>query len=267
MNKLERFYQSLWQKYLILCPQARSIHHLFQNEGEVLVNDHVAFRTIANSPICIDQLEPRIISLGYEYLESYHFEAKKLNARCYIHPLSPTKIFISELLHTELTIDTQNIIRQFIEQIDTTTEPDLNAGRMWQLPTFEQYQSLIQQSEYAAWVSIWGLCANHFTVYVNHLQHFDNLEQVVSRLSNQGYQLNPIGGFIKGKKSDLLIQSSTLACLIPVLFSDAGEQEVAGCYYEFAQRFSDSNGELFQGFIPSSADKIFESTNRGHAHD
>jgi hypothetical protein len=37
---------------------------------------------------------------------------------------------------------------------------------------------------------------------------------------------------------------------------------VPACYYEFARRYPIANGELYQGFIAASADKIFESTNR-----
>lgn len=39
--------------------------------------------------------------------------------------------------------------------------------------------------------------------------------------------------------------------------------EIPGCYYEFARRFPiwKDKTYLFQGFIPQSANKIFESTN------
>ena len=46
-------------------------------------------------------------------------------------------------------------------------------------------------------------------------------------------------------------------------FKDAGKQEISSCYYEFAQRFKQKDGRLFQGFVPDSADKIFESTDSG----
>ena len=40
-----------------------------------------------------------------------------------------------------------------------------------------------------------------------------------------------------------------------------GTYEVPSCYYEFARRYEDENGNLFNGFIAGSADKIFESTD------
>ena len=42
----------------------------------------------------------------------------------------------------------------------------------------------------------------------------------------------------------------------------AGESvKLPSCYYEFAKRYALPSGELFQGFVPASADKIFESTD------
>jgi hypothetical protein len=266
MPVLKIFYEELWQQYIKISPQALAIHHLFESEGEVLVNDHVAFRTFSNSTISIDHLEQQVLSLGYHYLESYHFDAKKLDARCYVHPNSPTKIFISELIWRELSASAQAIINSLINQIGVTL-PHLNAGRIWAMPSYRDYLTLLEESEYAAWLSVWGLRANHFTLFVNRFKKYSELSQVVGLLQDHGYVLNAAGGLIKGSKAELLIQSSTMADQINVLFPDAGEQKVSTCYYEFAQRFEQKDGFLFQGFVPDSADKIFESTNCGVAND
>ena len=267
MSTLTAFYQELWQQYIEISPQALAIHHLFQNEGEVLVNDHVAFRTFSNSKFSIDHLEQQITTLGYRYLESYHFETKKLDARCYVHPRSPTKIFISELLWHQLSHAAQDIIHNMMSQTIMMASPRLNAGRLWAMPTYQDYLTLLQESEYAAWLSVWGLRANHFTVFVNHLKKYSELSKVVSLLQRHGYVLNVAGGVVKGSKDQLLRQSSTMADQIMVNFSDAGEQKVSTCYYEFAQRYMNKDGVLYQGFVPESADKIFESTNSGASHD
>ena len=42
---------------------------------------------------------------------------------------------------------------------------------------------------------------------------------------------------------------------------DEGTLQIPSCYYEFALRYPMTNGELYMGFIASSADKIFESTD------
>lgn len=273
MSILETFFTKLWQQYSVISPQAVDIHQLFENEGETIVNDHIAFRTFADSHMCIDVLEDEILALGYRHLDSYQFEVKKLDARCYVHDKSPTKIFISELRWKELSEPTQTIIKDIIEQAHATLKsplieqssarisPLLSAGRLWKLPSYADYKILSDESEYAAWLSIWGLRANHFTIFVNHLTKYTELADVVTLLKARGYTLNNAGGVVKGTKADLLIQAATMADTCTVEFDDAGEQQISSCYYEFAQRFDDELGKLYQGFVPMNADKIFESTN------
>lgn len=270
MNQLDVFFDQLWQQYCAISPQAVDIHRLFEGEGEVLVNDHIAFRTFANSKISIEHLESEIFAMGYQYLDSYHFEGKKLDARCYLHDKSPTKIFISELLWQNLSEKAQGILSNIVLQADSASNlysgSLLSSGRLWELPSYADYLSLLDESEYAAWLSVWGLRANHFTLSVNHFKKYRQLPQVVELLQKQGYKLNASGGVIKGTKDDLLIQAATMADKLDVEFKDAGKQQISTCYYEFAQRFKQKNGQLYQGFVPGSADKIFESTNSGVAH-
>jgi hypothetical protein len=45
-----------------------------------------------------------------------------------------------------------------------------------------------------------------------------------------------------------------------VTFTD-GTRAIPSCYYEFARRYRLPGGELFQGFVAASADRIFESTD------
>jgi len=42
-----------------------------------------------------------------------------------------------------------------------------------------------------------------------------------------------------------------------------GKYTIPNSFYEFAKRYSMANGELYQGFIAASADKLFESTYVG----
>jgi hypothetical protein len=51
-----------------------------------------------------------------------------------------------------------------------------------------------------------------------------------------------------------------MADAIEVEFTDA-KVKIPSCYYEFALRYRLPNGDLFHGFVPASADKIFESTD------
>jgi hypothetical protein len=133
-------------------------------------------------------------------------------------------------------------------------------GNVWGTPSFEIYEKLRQESEYAAWVYVYGFRANHFTVNVNALKKFSSVEDVNQFLEKNGFKINDSGGRVKGTPEELLEQSSTMAGKLPVEFTE-GTREIPSCYYEFAKRYPDSDGKLYSGFIAKSADKIFESTN------
>ena len=118
---------------------------------------------------------------------------------------------------------------------------------------------LAKESEYGSWLYTQGFRPNHFTVSVNHLKNFNELEKLNEFLQKNNLEFNESGGIIKGSVEQGLRQSSIKASKILLNFED-GNHTVPGCYYEFAQRYK-INGELFEGFIEGSADKIFESTN------
>ena len=256
----QSFFDELWKQYQSITPQATSIHHLFESEGEVVENDHVAFRTFSDSPIDLTHLEPVLTDLGFMVFDEYQFEEKKLYAKSYVHSDFDTKIFLSELLWHELGEASQKIIKQLIHGLDPNRAYGFTDGRLWDMPSLEQYEILLKESEYAAWMSVWGLRANHFTIYVNKLNRFKQLTQVVTLLQEHGYQLNEQGGIVKGTADVGLMQCSTLADKIEVMFACGNKQAIPSCYYEFAERF-EVGGELYKGFVTSSADKIFESTH------
>jgi len=134
------------------------------------------------------------------------------------------------------------------------------SGTLWGKPNWETYLRLRDESEYAAWLYVYGYRANHFTVSVNYLKNYATMDLTNAFLKESGFKLNSSGGEIKGTPEELLQQSSTLADIVSVEFDDRVEQ-IPACYYEFALRFPDSDGKIYNGFIAKSADKIFESTN------
>ena len=107
-----------------------------------------------------------------------------------------------------------------------------------------------------------GYQANHFAVNVNALQNLGSIEEVIELGLEHQYQLNEVGGHIKGTPADLLIQASTIADQISFEFSDGIVFNIPSCFDEFAYRLADSDGELFQGLVPNNANTIFESTDR-----
>jgi hypothetical protein len=64
---------------------------------------------------------------------------------------------------------------------------------LWGLPGYTIYETLRQESEYAAWVYVYGFCVNHFTVLTNALRTFDSLKQVNDFLELNGFVLNASG--------------------------------------------------------------------------
>ncbi|WP_194436793.1 DUF1338 domain-containing protein [Vibrio fluminensis] len=259
----DTLFQSLWEDYTSrLCPSAGNVHKLLQ-EDEPLINDHIALRTFNLAPVELEVLAKPFLALGYQEAGDYLFEAKKLVAKHYQHP-DPTqpKVFISQLKVEECSTQLQMIVKQLVAQVsaeDMQGSEFLYAGRPWQL-THQDYQRLAQESEYAAWLAAHGYGANHFTVSVNQLNQFDQVQQVNDYLKACGFVINQSGGEVKGSPDVLLEQSSTMADKVQVEFDD-GVVLIPGGFYEFAKRYPMENGELYPGFVAASADKIFESTN------
>ncbi|WP_299080035.1 DUF1338 domain-containing protein [uncultured Paraglaciecola sp.] len=269
-NKIESLFSQLWQDYISITPSAKKVHDLlegyeFEHSGKItkLVNDHIALRTFNIDKINLEKLAAHFIALGYTEQGQYDFAQKKLRAKHFEHADdTQPKVFISELLVEEMPNDVQQIIFKMTDGMadDVAQQDDfLYSGTHWQVST-DEYETLVAHSEYAAWMSAWGFRANHFTVSLNHMGHFDSLAQMNSVLKESGFVLNSSGGETKGGPEVLLAQSSTMADKIKVEFAN-GNKLVPSCFYEFAQRYPMTSGGLYQGFVAASADKIFESTD------
>lgn len=261
---LNQLLESMWVDYCKLNPAARRIYDLFTAEGETVLNDHIALRTFNHPKLGIQSLAKTFLDYGYKEKGDYIFKEKKLYAKHYEHedPSQP-KIFISELELEKVSPFIRETVTQLIEKIPSekiNSENFSMSGRHWDM-SYELYSKLAEESEYASWVAAFGFRPNHFTVNVNALKKFNDLTKLNSFVESHGYALNKSGGVIKGSPEQFLEQSSTMAKEIPVQFTD-GTHEIPGCYYEFAKRYALPNGKLYQGFVATSADKIFESTNR-----
>jgi len=263
--KTEAIFKKLWEQYAGANPGAGQIHNLFLKNGERVVNDHVAFRTFDDPRVNIDVIAKPFIDAGYLPAGEYNFDVKKLRARHYEFPGNPElpRVFISELILDRFSDELRNTIGDHLDAVpqELLASPELIfQGTIFGSISYSVYNQLREESEYAAWMYAFGYRANHFTVSINYLQKFDGILEVNSFLKENGFQLNSSGGEIKGTPEQLLEQSSTLADQVEVKFKE-GKKIIPGCYYEFARRYPNSEGELFSGFIADSADKIFESTN------
>ena len=259
------FFDHLWADYVAMTPQAQTIRQAFEDRGERVINDHVAFRTLALEPITLAALEPHILSLGYEKFAPYEFPSKKLKAQGYVPPdPEQPRIFLSELLVDELSPEAAAILKRCAAQVDPARVAEVGvlwAGRLWDPITWDEYQLLQEESEYAAWVASIGIRPNHFTISINHLTKHPGVEDVLQVVEGLGLAINDSGGRVKGTPAVLLEQGSTMADRMPVEVAGGERREVPTCYYEFAKRHAGPDGKLFQGFVAASADKIFESTD------
>jgi hypothetical protein len=257
------FFEALWSDFAIIAPQAAAILRRLEEHGEHVKNDHVAFRTFNLGPLALDRLEPLVLGLGYSTLDEYRFEDKHLRARAYVCAGWP-RIFLSELLCEELSGWAQAVVGQLLTQVPRTFAAGPHvfwAGRPWAPLRFADYERLSNESEYAGWLAALGLRPNHFTISINQLAKLRRVSDVLDFVEAAGYRINAAGGRVKGTPDVLLEQGSTLADRVAVQFAD-GPRIIPTCYYEFALRYPGPDGALYEGFVPASADRIFESTHR-----
>jgi len=260
-----QLFEKLWNEYTERTPSAKKVKNLFETQGNTIVNDHVAFRTFDDPRVNIDVLATTFINNGYEYVADYHFSKKKLYAKHFAHKTDKNAplVFISQLVTSDLSVELQSIVKNTLDTVDFDTvsaEELVFKGRLWETPNFELYNTLLNESEYAAWLYVNGFCSNHFTVDINKLDTFNNIIEVNTFLKENGFEMNTSGGEVKGTPELFLEQSSILADKFTVEFEE-GTKEITSCYYEFAYRHTMNNGGLFKGFVANSADKIFESTD------
>ncbi|WP_159637111.1 DUF1338 domain-containing protein [Sphingobacterium composti Ten et al. 2007 non Yoo et al. 2007] len=249
-----------------------------------IVNDHIAFRTLGVPNLGIASFEKIFLTYGYVKRDYYYFEGKKLDAYWFSPPAEGyPRIFVSELRVRELSQEAQDIIYKYTSPItsDPVDELDLTNGQeaaaflqkpLWELPTSEEYQTLLNESEYAAWVIYNRYYLNHYTISIHELKDgYNTLEEFNGFLLSIGVKLNNSGGVIKTSDDKLLRQSSTVSALYEATFSDGKSLEIAGSYVEFAERsilpeYKDLPKDEIKsrhrrdGFETNNADKIFEST-------
>jgi hypothetical protein len=265
IQTLPALIDKMWNDYVEINPLAQKIYDLFIKEGELILNDHIALRTFNHPRVNIDILSRPFLAAGYTYGGDYHFTDKKLYAKHFEHSDTnlPT-IFISELKLEEFSPSLNQLVNRLVDEISPEKELAYDfvaIGRPWNL-SIQDYNELMKESDYAAWVAAFGYRPNHFTILINALKNFSDITDLNNFLKTNGFKLNASGGEVKGSKEVFLEQSSTLANNIKVDFID-GKLDIPACYFEFAKRYPLPNGKLYKGFVANSADKIFESTKQG----
>lgn len=257
------------------------------NSQQEIMNDHIAFRTLRVPHLGIASIEKIFLHHGYQKKDYYYFEGKKLNAYWYATPsVTYPRIFISELIVDELSTQARQIIQHYTNEItiDPVDQLDLDNGKqigeffhksLWSLPTKQDYLTLLEESEYAAWVIYNRYYLNHYTISVHALKDgFNTILAFDNFVEKLGIKLNTSGGKIKISADGLLLQSSTVAEIQEATFAAGETLNIAGSYVEFAERHvlpefqSLPSNEVEarhrrDGFETNNADKIFESTYIG----
>ncbi len=266
MKKINEIFDRFWVDYTTQNPSALRISKLFLAEGENVVHDHIALRTFNTPEINLSKVSEIFLEVGYECKSQYVFEEKRLLGKHFEHKTekSAPKVFISELESEKFSDYLQGVVSDILAHIPkdlVETNEFVFGGRLWPRPSFETYNKLRQESEYAAWLYVHGFRANHFAIFVNALAKYNDIRMVNEFVKSNGYMMNIVNGLeTYGTAHELLEQSSTRAEIVDVDFLE-GKHGVPACFYEFTQRYPNQQGELYSGFIAASADKIFQSTD------
>jgi hypothetical protein len=251
---------------------------------EDIVNDHIAFRTLGIPNLGISSFERIFLHHGYTKQDHYFFPKKKLDAYWYKPPHDNyPRVFISELKVESLSKQAQQIVQNYTKNIqeDPLNQVDLDNiddvvsflhKALWELPDINDYNALLKESEYGAWVLYNRYYLNHYTISVHELPApYNELVIFNEFLKSIGIKLNDAGGEIKISRDQLLRQSSTVAQSIVAKFANGKTADIAGSYVEFAERLplpqyaklpkeKLTNSHRREGFETGNADKIFEST-------
>ncbi|TLU98065.1 DUF1338 domain-containing protein [Dyadobacter luticola] len=279
----------LMRRYKERVPDVGIILNAMVRDGIVastndIENDHIAFRTMGVQQLGVKSFEKIFVHYGYEKRDHYFFESKKLDAWWYSPPReTDPRIFVSELRVGDLSEESQRIIKSYTDEV--TSDPvdalDLDNGLevdaflhrpLWRTPSATDYQALLKESEYAAWVIYNRYYLNHFTISVHNLPPgYDTVATFNEFLEKNGIKLNTSGGKIKVSPDGGLLQSATVAEMLNAEFANGEHLTISGSYVEFAERrilpeFQNlPQAEIKRkhrrdGFEAGNADKIFEST-------
>ncbi|MVM31012.1 DUF1338 family protein [Spirosoma sp. HMF4905] len=279
----------LMRRYSERVPDVQNVINAMLNEGIIqspgeIENDHIAFRTMGVPNLGIASFEKIFLHYGYEKRDEFNFTGKKLTAYWYSPPEPHyPRIFASELRVHELSEEAQQIIHRYTDTVTSDPVDSLDLDNadavdqflhqpLWETPTLADYQTLLAESEYAAWVIYNRYYLNHFTISVHNLKAgYNTIDEFVAFLENRGFRLNSAGGTIKVSPDGDLRQASTIAQMIDAEFAGGATFRIAGSYVEFAERrvlppFRDlpidqiTRQHRREGFETGNADKIFEST-------
>ncbi|MGA7954176.1 MAG: DUF1338 domain-containing protein [Gloeobacterales cyanobacterium] len=291
----QQLWQKLWEDYKLRVSYARIYEDMLHEVGGMVVNDHIAFRSlrlrVEGRNLGIAYLESVVKFLGYEMAGEYIFPDQKLYARHYQHPeqekLNLPKLFISELMVELLPEAIAKMIEKTVTPGKLFDTWDLERWietaqvnqfqkiftRPWPAPLKSVVEAVHEVSQYGAWVLIHGYAVNHFTGYINrqHAPQYPDIESTTHALAQRGI---PMKATIEGNVGSGLRQTATQAVteMVPVYDDASGlltRIPWPYAYYEIAERnvveVAPGQKALFEGFLGPQARNLFEMTRKQQA--
>lgn len=287
--------QNLWQVYRTTLPQVQQIETALKTYGvAALPLDHFAVIDLPGPHTGIPQLAQIFSALDF-MVRGRGYLAEKQNEFWWLAESNSEKklaidalpqIVVADFHLDKLPLEIKKIIEKYAAQasafpmlemqklikecaIDQLCVLIVNyfSGRDWSLPTATEFKMVQEFNELLAWVLIFGRKPNHFTLSAHLLPQFESLSEFNQFLiSDLQFDLNEVGGMIKGSALAGIEQSSTIGMPVTVQLSD-GQIELAGCFVEFVWRHPKNNfsGEplmwcdYFSDFIGNHANNVIES--------
>jgi hypothetical protein len=228
---------ALWADYAAHVPYVQTFTEL---AGGGFTNDHVAFRSLDLRPIA------RVFEdLGWRRAGEYDFADAHLNAIYLSKPGEP-RIFVSELRVSELSPPAQEILKQL------PPDPPYDGTAGWFCgpalrPREDELLQLERESQYGAWLLLFGREVNHFTASVPDVALWQQ------KMRAAGI---PMKDEIEGAPGAGLRQTATRAAPRRVQLRD-GARDWPYAYLEIAERNAG-----FDGFVATQARNLFDMTRR-----
>ena len=233
MNLLDQ----LWEAYASHVPYARTFVQLAQGKFR---NDHIAFRSLN-----LENIARVFEDLGWTRAGEYDFPDTHLNAIHLSKPGEP-RVFVSELRVGELSPRAQRILEQL------PPDPPFDGTASWfrgpgLMPAEGELLELERESQYGAWLLLFGREVNHFTASV------PDVEEWQRRMREAGI---PMKDEIEGAPGAGLRQTATKAAPRRVRLRER-ERDWPYAYLEIAER-----NDGFDGFVTTQARQLFDMTKR-----
>ena len=227
----------LWSAYASHVPYAQTFVEL---SGGAFQNDHVAFRSLDLRPVAA-----LFESLGWRRAGAYDFPDAHLDAIHLSKPGAP-RVFVSQLRVEALSPRARALLARLPAAPPPLADPSWFVAPA-PLFTGSELLELERESQYAAWLCLFGREVNHFTAAV------DDVEGWAVRLREAGV---PMKGEVEGAPGAPLRQTATRAAPRRVRTLE-GERDWPYAYLELAQRQPG-----FDGFVAAQARQLFDMTRR-----